>query len=262
MSNLALIAISIGNSQTHIGFFKGTDLEELTHVPNDDRARAMETITSHWKACSEAERRAIASASVNETVSNGLVSVIEDQLSEEVYRVGEDMPIPIGLALDPEATPGVDRLLGAAAAWDTLKQACVIINAGTAVTIDFVDGEGVFHGGVIAPGAQMQMDAMHTGTDALPELEFAVPSGEPFGRNTAAAMQRGVFNGIRGLAWKVVEEFASAYEAFPMVVATGGDAIQIFEGDELINRLVPDLEIRGIAIAVRHALAESVDAEE
>ena len=83
-------------------------------------------------------------ASVNEMVARELRSVIEDQLGDEVYEVGSDIPVPIGLALDPEATPGVDRLLCAAASWDLLKQACVVINAGTAVSIDFIDGEGVF----------------------------------------------------------------------------------------------------------------------
>ena len=75
-------------------------------------------------------------------------------------------------------------------------------------------------------------------------------------------MQRGVYQSIRGLAWKMVEEYATAYEAFPLVVATGGDAEALFKDDELINRLVPELELRGIAIAVRHALAESIDADE
>ena len=201
-------------------------------------------------------------ASVNEMVARELRSVIEDQLGDEVYEVGSDIPVPIGLALDPEATPGVDRLLCAAASWDLLKQACVVINAGTAVSIDFIDGEGVFHGGVIGPGVQMQLEAMHTGTDALPQLNFAKPDGEPFGRNTASAMQRGVYHGVRGLAWRMVEEFARAYEAFPLVIATGGNATDLFKDDELVNRLIPELELRGIAVSTKLALNEPVDAEE
>ena len=262
MSQLSLIAISIGNTRSHIALFQDNTLEEITHIANEDRAQIVETAIQFWKKSIESERQAIAVASINEPLSDAIRSLLQDQLSEDVYVVGEDLPIPVGLALDPEATPGVDRLLSAAAAWDTLKQACVVINAGTAVTIDFVDGEGVFHGGVIAPGAQMQLNALHEGTSALPELTFSVPEGEPYGRNTAAAMQRGVYQSIRGLAWKMVEEYATAYEAFPLVVATGGDAEALFKGDELINRLVPELELRGIAIAVRHALAESIDADE
>jgi len=262
MSNLALIAIAVGNTRTHVGIFNGDELDEIVHAPNEDRTKVVELVTGAWKARAEAEHRAIALASVNESVSRPLRSVIEDQTGEEVYVVGDDLPVPIGIALDPEATPGIDRLLNAAAAWDALKQACVVIDVGTAVTVDFVDGEGVFHGGVIAPGAQMQLDALHERTDGLPELEFSVPEGEPFGRNTAAAMQRGVANGIRGLAWRMIEEFATAYEAFPLVVATGGDAASIFKDDELINRMVADLELRGISVAARHALTENADADE
>jgi hypothetical protein len=75
-------------------------------------------------------------------------------------------------------------------------------------------------------------------------------------------MQRGVYHGIRGLTWRMIEEFATAYEAFPLVVATGGDAPALFEGDELINRLVPELELRGIVVSIRHALTENIDADE
>lgn len=262
MSNLALIAIAVGNTRTHVGVFNNDEIEQCIHVPNEDRTKVVELVTTAWKANEGADHRAIAIASVNESVSKPLRSVIEDQTGEEVYNVGDDLPVPIGIALDPEATPGIDRLLNAAAAWDALKQACVVIDVGTAVTIDFVDGEGVFHGGVIAPGAQMQLDALHERTDGLPELEFSMPEGEPFGRNTASAMQRGVANGIRGLAWRMIEEFATAYEAFPLVVATGGDSETIFKGDELINRMVADLELRGISVAARHALTENVDSDE
>lgn len=262
MSSLDLIAISVGNTRTHVGLFRNDELEQAADIEGADRAKIVELVTDYWKSCAESEKRAVAMASVNEVVARELRSVIEDQLGDEVYEVGSDIPVPIGLALDPEATPGVDRLLCAAASWDLLKQACVVINAGTAVSIDFVDGEGVFHGGVIAPGVQMQLDAMHVGTDALPQLTFAKPDAEPFGRNTASAMQRGVYHGVRGLAWRMVEEYARTYEAFPLVVATGGNAPDLFKDDELVNRLIPELELRGIAVSAKMALAEPIDAEE
>jgi type III pantothenate kinase len=262
MSSLDLIAISVGNTRTHIGLFRNDELDQTADITSTDRAKIVELVTEYWKACAESEKRAVAMASVNEMEARELRSVIEDQLGDEVYEVGSDIPVPIGLALDPEATPGVDRLLCAAASWDLLKQACVVINAGTAVSIDFIDGEGVFHGGVIGPGVQMQLEAMHTGTDALPQLNFAKPDGEPFGRNTASAMQRGVYHGVRGLAWRMVEEFALAYEAFPLVIATGGNATDLFKDDELVNRLIPELELRGIAVSTKLALTEPVDAEE
>jgi type III pantothenate kinase len=251
----SLIAISVGNTRTQLGQFEGVELQQIQRIPNTDLAKIIEQVAQWWKPM--AEDGAVLLASVNDPVGDKLASTIEDQLSTDVFRIGADIPIPIGTQLDPETLTGADRLLNAAAAFDRVKQACVIVDAGTAVTVDFVDGEGTFHGGAIAPGSTMQMQAMHEHTSALPELAFKAPDpGEAFGRNTAQAMYRGVFHGIRGMVQRLVEQYAEHYGAFPLVIATGGDAAMLFDKEELIDRIVPDLTLIGIAVAARHALAE------
>ena len=262
MTMLELVAISVGNSRVHVGHFIGDEINENVDLLHEDMTRMVEVVSKMWKASEKAERRAVVIASVNDEVASRIISMLEDQLGEEVYKVGEDLPIPLPLSLDPEAIPGIDRLLCAAAAWDVIKEACIIVNAGTAITIDFVDGKGVFHGGTIAPGVQMQLDSMTDGTEALPPIDFKRPEGEPFGRNTADAMLRGAYHGARGLTWRVVEEYARSYEAFPLVIATGGDAQALYGDDELINRIIDDLELRGIALTARNALIESAELEE
>ena len=262
MTMLELIAISVGNSRVHVGHFIGDEIRENVDLVHDEMSQMMEVVSRMWKASENAERRAVVIASVNDEVATKMASMIEGQLGEEIYKAGDDLPIPLKVSLDPEAIPGTDRLLCAAAAWDVLKQACIVVNAGTAITIDFIDGKGVFHGGAIAPGVQMQLDSMTNGTEALPSIDFKRPEGEPFGRNTASAMLRGVYHGARGLTWRVVEEYARAYDAFPLVIATGGDAQTLFGDDELINRISDDLELRGIALTARNALIESAELEE
>jgi type III pantothenate kinase len=163
------------------------------------------------------------------------------------------------IQLDPETITGMDRLLNALAAYRRLRQACVVVDAGTAVTIDFVDGEGTFHGGAIAPGARMQLRSLHRQTAALPEIEFRKPDDETFGRSTAEAMLRGVYHGIRGAVWRLVERYADRYGAYPHVIATGGDAEVLFADDELVDRIVPELTLHGIAACVEHALAARPD---
>ena len=102
---------------------------------------------------------------------------------------------------------------------------------------------------------------MHEHTAALPDLPFRTPDvGEAFGRNTAQAMYQGVYHGIRGMVQQMVEQYAEAYGAFPMVIATGGDAQLLFGNDPLIDRIVPDLTLMGIVVAARLALAEDRDA--
>jgi len=264
-----LIAISVGNTRTQVARFTDHQLDEVERFTNDSIPPIVQRVTAWWKEHGNvnapdfaAGQPAIALASVNDPIATQLVAQIEDDLTVEVFRIGDDMPVPIGQHLDRETITGVDRLLNAAAAFKTLKQACVIVDAGTAVTVDFVDGQGTFQGGAIAPGATMQLKAMHEHTAALPELEFRAPDAEPFGRNTTQAMLHGVYHGIRGMVQRLVEQYAEAYGAFPLVVATGGDAQVLFGNHELVDRIVPELTLLGIAAAARHALSDDEDSDE
>ncbi|MDZ4756153.1 MAG: type III pantothenate kinase [Phycisphaerae bacterium] len=253
-----LLAIQVGNSRIQLGLFRDDALDQVpdrVRLPSDDAAAAVSEVTRLWEEIKDEPHAVIVIASVNEKASHPLESMLEDQLGVEVFRIGDDIPVPIGESLDPESIVGVDRLLNAAAAWDRLKQACIVIDAGTAVTVDFIDGEGTFHGGAIAPGVSLQLKSLHEHTDALPLIQFRVPDGEPWGRNTSEAMLRGVYEGVRGLVWRLVERYSESYGAFPLVIATGGDAEALFAGDELVNRIVPDLTLYGMALAARRALA-------
>ncbi|MHC4948263.1 MAG: type III pantothenate kinase [Planctomycetota bacterium] len=250
-----LVGISIGNSRTQIGRFRDGTLETVRHVDSDDLPAVVDQVRDLWTPIADVSRAAVLLAAVDEPAAARLAPALEDQLSVDIYRVGEDMPVPVGTQLDPETITGVDRLLNAAAAYHQLEQACVVVDAGTAVTVDFVDGAGTFHGGAIAPGAALQLEALHARTAALPEIEFRPPLPEPFGRSTTEAMLQGVFHGIRGLVARLVERYATAYEAWPMVVATGGDAPTLFEDEPIVDRIVPELTLLGIATAAHHALA-------
>jgi len=250
-----LIAINVGNTRSHIGCFRDGNLEQAESFHSGERPAIIERVVQWWRQIARTPQAAIAIASVNAETADCLVSALEDQLSVDVYRVGDDLPIPIGTRLDPETITGVDRLLNAAAAYEKIKQACIIVDAGTAVTIDFVDGEGTFHGGAIAPGGAVQLKSLHEHTAALPDVSFKRPDDDTFGRSTTQAMLHGVYHGIRGMIWKLVELYAERYGAYPMVIATGGDAELLFEDDELIDRIVPDLTLLGIAAAAKYALA-------
>jgi type III pantothenate kinase len=254
MSELNLIAISVGNSRTQLGQFVGAELRQHEHLDNDSVPAIVQRVVERWEQTEEP--RSMLLASVNDAVGKPLNAALADQLSVEIYHVGDDVPVPIGRALDPETITGVDRLLNAAAAWERTRQACIVVDAGTAITIDFVDGEGTFHGGAIMPGAAVQLQSLHDRTAALPELQLTAPDDtDPFGRSTSQAMIKGVFHGIRGGVQRLVEQYAEHYGAFPQIIATGGDAETLFKGDELIDKIVTDLTMQGIAATARHALA-------
>lgn len=260
-----LLAVSVGNTTTRFGAFEGSQLLRSGRVPNALGPRVAEQIRAEiallWENADEDDGGVVV-ASVNEPVAGPLVRELSKS-GPSVYRLGVDVAIPIRTALLPDATPGQDRLLNALAAYHRLKQACVVVDAGTAVTVDFVDGQGVFQGGAIAPGAMMQLAALHEKTAALPQVHLAGPPAEAYGRDTTQAMLNGVYWGIRGLVRQLVERYAEAYEAFPLVVATGGDAALLFEGEDLIDRVVPELTLLGIETACRlNLLAEDEDDED
>ena len=195
-------------------------------------------------------------SSVNPPVANWVEQEVAEHFKRSVTRVERDLPIPIGRQLDPEAIVGEDRLLNAAAAFDVLKQACVVVDAGTAMTVDFIDGAGTFHGGAITPGAQLMLDSLNQRTAQLPEVELAKPA-EAIGHSTIEAMKSGVFYGLRGVVHELVERFAESTGQYPLVVATGGDADLLFRDDELVDRVVPDLTLIGIAATLRIALEQT-----
>ncbi|MDG2054185.1 MAG: type III pantothenate kinase [Phycisphaerales bacterium] len=245
--------MNVGNTRTQIGQISEGKLATAVRIPNTDLAKIVQHVVAETKRLPEVP--AIVLAAVHEQMGETMTSALQDQLATDVYQVGRDVPVPIGQSLDRETLTGIDRMLNAAAAFDQLQQACVIVDAGTAVTVDFVDGEGTFHGGAIAPGAHMQLEALSQHASALPEIKWRKPDDEPFGRNTAEAMLQGVYYGIRGLVRVVVERYAEHYRAYPLVVATGGDSQLLFDQDDFVDRVIPDLTLEGIAVAVRHALA-------
>lgn len=255
MIGSSFIAINVGNTRSQVARFENVEALQQKKVSNENVPAIVQEVITLFKEISDSGTPFIVMASVNDEVANKVQSAVKDQLKCDVYQIGDDLPVPIGTQLDPETITGVDRLLNAAGAYATVKQACVVVDAGTAITVDFVDGNGTFHGGAIAPGGKLQMRAMHEHTSALPEIEFTTPDDEPFGRSTSQAMQQGVYFGMRGLVWKLVERYAEAYGAFPQVVATGGDAEILFKDDELINNIVPDLALLGIAETVRVAVS-------
>lgn len=263
MSTQSILAVNIGNTRTQFARFEGdnpVDGAVFHALPNEPLQTLVDAIGAELdKVKSDGADPVLVACSVNERVANALEAALSQSAPDaEFLRVSRDVPMPLNHTLDDsgERTVGQDRVCDAIGAYALVKQACVVVDAGSAITVDFVDGQGSFHGGAIAPGARMMLKALHRHTAALPEVEFAAPEGagdssgdnfQPFGRNTTQAMLNGVFFGARGLVRQLAERYAEKYEAYPIIIATGGDAKTLFEDDELIERIVPELTLRGVA---------------
>jgi len=259
-NNLNLLAVSVGNTRTRLGTFVDGTLSESDTHDNSNKDQIRDSIDHAFSPLREQEDAVVLLSSVNPPMGMFIEETLEAMLKRPVLRLERDLNIPIGRQLDREALVGEDRLLNAAAAYDVLKQSCVVVDVGTATTIDFIDGQGTFHGGVIVPGAQLMLDSLTSRTALLPEVEFAKPT-EPIGHNTTQAMLSGVYYGLRGIVREVVEQIAELAGAFPTVIATGGDANLIFRDFELIDRIVPDLTLRGLTVTLKKSL-EQQDAQD
>jgi type III pantothenate kinase len=250
--SLNFLAISIGNTRTRIAAFIDDALTEPVTIDNANADALLPAAKEAYARLPDSEA-VVVLASVNPGIADRLVAELKRELpAASLQRVERDLPVPIGRQLDPESIVGEDRLLNAAGAYETLKQACVIIDAGTAITVDYVDGAGTFHGGAIGPGAQMMLDSLHRHTAQLPEVKFGKPV-EAIGHNTLEAMRAAAFHGLRGMVRELVEQYAEIAGNYPLVVATGGDAPLLFGDYELVERVVPELTLIGMAAAVRAA---------
>lgn len=163
-----------------------------------------------------------------------------------------------GLRLDYDdpAQLGVDRLAAAAAAHRAAPagQAAVVVDAGTALTVDAIDAEGIFRGGAIAPGLRLGLDALSAGTSLLPHVEFA---GEPplLGKNTADGLRSGALHGSAALVEGLCVRMMAALDSPVAVFLTGGDGPLLQPHIAAVHTCDPDLVLRGLALAYRRRTA-------
>jgi type III pantothenate kinase len=161
-------------------------------------------------------------------------------------RLTADTPIPVTNAYSSPRSLGMDRLAAAVGAW-SMKPGhdLLIVDAGTAITYDFVSADGVYRGGNIAPGVDMRFRSLHEHTGALPMVDRNgdIPI---FGNDTFTAIRSGVMVGVRHELEGYIEELGSLYPSL-LVFLTGGDAESFDIKAKSTTFAVPDLVLRGLA---------------
>lgn len=169
-----------------------------------------------------------------------------------VYDIPASRPagFPLKIVYEPAASLGTDRIADALAAIKIFPQKeLIIIDAGTAVKIEYV-ANSTFMGGAIIPGIQLQFVALHRSTDALPFLE--VHNGSPPippGTSTTACIAGGVICGIAAAINGIVRRYGQSAAPQPVIIGTGGDWSRLKDLTEFASIFLPDLTLIGTALA-------------
>ena len=161
------------------------------------------------------------------------------------------------IRIDNPAEVGADRLLNTLAAHQAYGGPLIVIDFGTATTFDVVAPDGAYLGGVIAPGINLSIEALHTAAARLPRIGIGRPQSV-IGRSTVPAMQSGIYWGYVGMVEGLVARISAEWGADLPVVGTGGLAPLLAEGTMMIRTIDPDLTLDGLRLLAKRNRAPTL----
>ena len=158
-----------------------------------------------------------------------------------------DCLLPFTPRVDEGTQVGPDRLVNTAGAFDRHGGDLIVVDFGTATTFDVVADDGAYIGGVIAPGVNLSLEALHAAAAALPHVDVTQPD-RVIGTNTVACMQSGVFWGYVGLVQGICARIREEHGRPMQVIGTGGLAPLFAQGEMLFDKIEDDLTMHGLTV--------------
>jgi type III pantothenate kinase len=252
-----LLAIDTGNTNTVYAVFDdgGRILGEW-RASTDVNRTADETgiWLSQLMALSEIDRKQITAGIIASVVPATLFSL--RTLCRKYFHchplvIGQpDVDIGIDVLLDRPEEVGADRLVNAVGCFVEYGGPKIIVDFGTATTFDVIDKDGNYLGGVIAPGVNLSIEALHRASAQLPRVAVGRPD-RIIGKNTIQAMRSGIFWGyvsmIEGMIMRICDELGEKVD----VIATGGLAGLFTDCTTALSRADPDLTLKGLLAVYR-----------
>lgn len=243
--SLPAVVVDIGNTRMKWGDCRSGHVSAMASLPPDDPARwSAWLLDQHILTVS---RWAV--ASVHPARSELFLRWIEER-GESATLITDYRQIPIRIDVEFPQRVGIDRLLNAAAVRDRVAagEAAILVDAGTAVTVDFLDAEGTFRGGAILPGFRVMAEALHLHTAQLPRAPVgkAVPASPA--RNTEAAIEVGVFWSVVGGVRALIDGYAAMCGGGRVFVA-GGDGALIAAAIDREVTVWPEMTLEGARVS-------------
>ena len=245
-----LLVIDVGNTNTVLGLYQGTELRHSWRIrtdkarTDDECAMLMHDLLS-YRGLELAVVDAVIISCVVPPLLDALARMSRKYCSVEPLIVDSRLKTGMKVAYDNPDEVGADRIVNAVAAYARYKCALIVVDFGTATTFDYISSSGIYQGGAIAPGLGISADALHEYASKLPRVSLEPP---PFvvGKNTVNSMQSGLLFGYAGLVDGIVMRMKNEVPDNPKVIATGGLAEQIARAATSIDAIEPQLTLDGL----------------
>ncbi|MDJ1007185.1 MAG: type III pantothenate kinase [Paracoccaceae bacterium] len=247
-----LLCIDCGNTNTVFSVWDGTAFLATFRASTEWQRTAdqyyvwLSTLMGHQKLAVDIDE-VIISSTVPRVVFN-LRVLCDRYFNTRPFVVGKpDCALPVAPRVDEGTSIGPDRLVNTAGAFDRHGGDLIVVDFGTATTFDVVAHDGAYVGGVIAPGVNLSLEALHTAAAALPHVDITRPQGV-IGTNTVACMQSGVYWGYVGVVREIAERIKGEYDRPMQVIGTGGLAPLFQDSNGLFDRVEDDLTMHGLTV--------------
>ncbi|SNB51333.1 pantothenate kinase [Arboricoccus pini] len=245
-----LLAIDVGNTNTVFALYRGRQsigqwrLSTVRDRTAEEYAVALIQLMQ-LKGLAHGEVGAVLISSVVPQAVMPLRWMSRDFFNRRAFVVGEDLDYPIRILLSDPREIGADRVVNAVAALSRYQPPLIVVDFGTATTFDVVDAEGAYRGGVIAPGINLSIEALHRAAAKLPRIAIEPPP-RVIGQSTVGAMQSGIFWGYVGLIEGLVRRIEEEYGTSMKVIATGGLAPLFARRAPVLAHIDRDLTMAGL----------------
>ena len=251
-----LLAIDCGNTNTVFSIWDGTQFIATWRTATEHQRTAdqyyvwLSTLMEFQKI--EADiTDVIVSSTVPRVVFN--LRVLADRyFNTRPLVVGKpECSLPVDVRVDAGTAVGPDRLVNTVGGYDRHGGDLIVVDFGTATTFDVVEHDGAYVGGVIAPGVNLSLQALHEAAAALPHVDISKPL-HVVGTNTVACMQSGVFWGYVGLVREICARIRAERDRPMKIISTGGLAPLFQQTEALFDAFEEDLTMHGLTVINQH----------
>jgi type III pantothenate kinase len=248
-----LLAVNVGNTNTVLGVFRGTELEQHWRTSTDPERTADELAVLFAGLLEQVglsfsnEITGVVLSSVVPTSTSALREMVNRYFNFPPVVVEPGTKTGLSIATDNPRELGPDRVVNALAAFSRYGGPCIVIDFGTATTYDVVSERGEFLGGSIAPGVQTKNASLSRETARLPQVELAPPRSV-VGKNTVEAIQSALIYGSAAEADGMIDRLRKELGGSATVVATGGLAPLIVPHCQFVDEQDPWLTLEGLRL--------------